>query len=423
MSDVEKPEFLELDITGVAHGGVFIARHEGRVVFVADAIPGERVLARVSTEKSSFLRAETVSVLSASPHRREHIWSASRLERDPAQRAGGAEFGHIDLAFQRSLKENVLSEALERFGKMSFPVTVEAAPGDEASNGLRWRTRVSLQADTSGLVGPYAARSHTVIPVDDLPLATLAMEQAAPLGQYVSGSTGLDLVQLSDGSVRLSDRPAPRRRGSKPAPDNSPTITETVGDREFQLAENGFWQVHREAPAVLTAAVQEAIIPEFFDPSAANLDLYGGVGLLAAAVGERFGRGTRITSVESAARATDHAAANLSDWIGAQAVTGRVDRYLAELLTSASAAERARLRAATIVLDPPRSGAGREVVSQIVELSPEQVVYVACDPVALARDLGEFAANGYELRSLRGFDLFPHTHHVEAVATLVRSTR
>lgn len=392
-------------------------------MFVADAIPGERVLARVSQRKSSFLRAETVEVLSRSEHRRDHVWSAAGLDRDPDARAGGAEFGHISLAHQRTLKETVLTEALERFGKISRPVAVESAPGDTERNGLRWRTRVSLQANTAGLVGPYAARSHTVIPVDDLPLATEAMEQAAPLGQFSKSGHGIDLVQLSDGSVRTSARPAPRRRGARALPDNAPTIRERVGDREFELAENGFWQVHREAPAVLTAAVQDAIVPELFDPSAANQDLYGGVGLLAAAVGDRFGRSTRITSVESAARATGHAAANLSDWAGANAVTGRVDRYLTEVITSSSAAERARLRAATIVLDPPRAGAGREVVAQIVELSPEQVIYVACDPVALARDLGEFTAAGYELRALRGFDLFPHTHHVEAVATLVRATR
>jgi tRNA/tmRNA/rRNA uracil-C5-methylase (TrmA/RlmC/RlmD family) len=128
-----------------------------------------------------------------------------------------------------------------------------------------------------------------------------------------------------------------------------------------------------------------------------------------------------VTTVESDAAATDHAAENLTDWLGASAVTARVERYLADLVATAGARERERLAAATVVLDPPRAGAGLAVVESLVELGPAQLVYVACDPVALARDLGLFAERGYRLDGLRAFDLFPNTHHVEAVARLVRA--
>jgi tRNA/tmRNA/rRNA uracil-C5-methylase (TrmA/RlmC/RlmD family) len=166
--------------------------------------------------------------------------------------------------------------------------------------------------------------------------------------------------------------------------------------------------------------VQEAVDESLVDPRAANLDLYGGVGLLAAALGDRFGSTLKVTTVESDSRATDHAAENLVEWVGAVSVTARVDRFLTQLRSSAGAAERARLRQATVVLDPPRSGAGKAVVDELVELAPAQLVYVACDPIALARDVALFAARGYELVRLRAFDLFPNTHHVEAVATLRR---
>src|SRR5699024_4180619 len=113
---LEGMDLLELDVTTVAHGGVCVARHEGRVVFVSDAIPGERVLARVTdAARASFWRAETVQVLEASPHRQEHVWGAAALERDPAERAGGAEFGHIELGHQRELKRQVIAEAFDRF--------------------------------------------------------------------------------------------------------------------------------------------------------------------------------------------------------------------------------------------------------------------------------------------------------------------
>ena len=117
---------------------------------------------------------------------------------------------------------------------------------------------------------------------------------------------------------------------------------------------------------------------------------------------------------------TDHV--HLAQSMGASvlvhSIADRVDRFLAGLVRDASAAERAKHQAATVVLDPPRSGAGHEVIDQLAVLSPKQILYVACDPVALARDVALLAGHGYELRKLRAFDLFPNTHHVEAVALL-----
>jgi tRNA/tmRNA/rRNA uracil-C5-methylase (TrmA/RlmC/RlmD family) len=402
---------IEVDVTNIAHGGVSVARHEGRVVFVADAIPGERVRARVSDDsKKAFWRAETVEVLTPSEHRIPHVWGAATIDRDPADRAGGAEFGHIVLAHQRQLKRQVLAESLQRMAGVSTDVVVEAIPGDEERSGTGWRTRVRLHVDESGRPGPYAARSHRVIPVTDLPLATDELAAAAPLGQLFAGEQHVDVLVPSTGGARLI------------VGKQKPTvITERVGEREFRLTDDGFWQVHRGAARTLTAAVQDAIDAGAFDPLAHNLDLYGGVGLLAAAVADRFGPSTRITTVESDATATDFAADNLAEWLGARAETARVERWVRSLATSAAASDRQRLAAATVVLDPPRSGAGREVVDALAVLAPAQVVYVACDPVAFARDVELFSRHGYRLDRLRAFDLFPNTHHVEAVGTLTRS--
>ncbi len=406
---------IELDVTNIAHGGVAVARYDGRVVFVADAIPGERVVARVTEDsKKSFWRAETVSVVTPSEFRQPHVWTAASIDRDPADRAGGAEFGHIRLDHQRELKRQVLADSLQRMAKVDSDVQVEALPGDEERGGTGWRTRVRLHVDNStGRVGPFAARSHRVIPVTELPLATDELSAAAPLDQDFAGSEHVDVLAPSSGGVRLII-------GGKNAQKRS-TITEIVGDREFRLADSGFWQVHRSAAETLTKAVQDAVDPEKFDPQAHNLDLYGGVGLLAAAVADRFGPTTKITTVESDAIATDYAADNLAEWIGARSETARVERWVRDLASSASASEKARLARATIVLDPPRSGAGRDVVASVASLAPAQIVYVACDPVAFARDVEFFAGHGYTLTGLRAFDLFPNTHHVEAVGTLSRT--
>lgn len=408
---------LELDVTGIAHGGISVARHEGRVVFVSDAVPGERVVARVTEDrKKSFWRADTVSVVTPSEHRVDHVWPEAALDRDPAVRAGGAEFGHIALSHQRTLKHDVLVDAFSRFARtdltevLGHDVTVESAPGDDETNGLGWRTRVRLHVDEDGTAGPFAARSHTVVPVTSLPLAAQRVQDAAPLARgAMPGASVVDVLAPSgaEGARLVIDEQKPT------------VVTEVVGDRSFAVDDTGFWQVHRQAPAVLTAAVQDLVDRDRLDPEGQHLDLYGGVGLLAAALGDVVGPKARITSVESAARATEHAQENLAEWIGARAETGRVDRWLARTAVDASRPELQRFRAGTVVLDPPRSGAGREVVVQIAALQPAQVVYVACDPVALARDVATFADLGYRLEVLRAFDLFPHTHHLEAVARLV----
>ncbi|MCT9818788.1 class I SAM-dependent RNA methyltransferase [Microbacterium sp. W1N] len=440
-------DLIDLDVTAVAHGGVFVGRLPdtaadapehggGRVVFVPDAIPGERVRVRLTdTSKPSFWRGDVLEVLAASPHRRPHVWRPADVDTPPELRPGGADFGHIDLDHQRTLKTEVIRDALQRIGGVELPVTIEAAHpardadgtvlAEESADGLGWRTRVSLHVDAEGRVGPYAARSHRVIEVDELPLATPAIARAA-LRRHGGDPGRLDLVQPADGRVRTIPRaeaPAPRgrRRGGPSRVPTDPaareTIVETVAGRPFQVDAGGFWQVHRLAATTLTDAVGDAL-DGLVDPAAHHLDLYGGVGLLAAAIAGLGGAGTRLTSVESDARATDHAGENLAEWVGARAETGRVDRWLTELTASASAAQRARLSAGVVVLDPPRAGVGREVVDLLAGLHPAHVVYVACDPVALARDLRTFQGHGYAARSVRALDLFPHSHHVEAVAVL-----
>jgi len=405
------PALLDLDITGIAHGGTFIARHEGRVVFVSDAIPGERVRARLtedSTDESkSFWRAETVEVLEASPHRRPHIWSEADVSRAPEDRPGGADLGHIDLVHQRVLKRQVLTEALDRFAGAGLEAPeIEAV---DSSDGTGWRTRVTLHVDDDGQVGPYAARSHRVIPVGSHPLARPSIARAAlALAGGEAGS--VDLVEPGDGTVRiirrerLDERPA-RGQGRRPAPE---VVYEQVGDRRFQVDAGGFWQVHPRAASVLDGAVY-GILDGHVDPEKTHFDLYGGVGLFAASLADLGG--TDIVTVESSRRATAHAQQNLAP-LDVRAVTARVDRYLAGIPAGTSAG--------AVVLDPPRAGAGRAVVDALDALDPEAIAYVACDPVALARDLGTFRERGWNVGTLRGFDLFPHSHHFEVVALLTR---
>ncbi|SJM48013.1 class I SAM-dependent RNA methyltransferase [Gulosibacter sp. 10] len=416
---------VDLDIGEVAHPGVFVARHaSGRVVFVADALPGERVRARITDVKKSHAQATTVQVLEAAPQRVEHVWSAASLDRDPEERAGGAGFGHVLPEFGRELKRRVIVDAMARFGGLDREdgiiggLGVEALPGDDGSRGTGWRTRLTLHVDEDRRVGPVAARSHRIVPTDSLPLAFADIEELA-LAQIREGSRSpgrIDFVAPSDSEARMRRRPQ-----GKPA--RAPEqLLERVHDREFLVGEDGFWQVHRHAAATLFDAVKEAIDPARFDAAAQHLDLYGGVGLLGAALAEFAGTAdVAVESVESSRAATGFARRNLREWRRASAATASVDDYLRRLASDGGAAERSALAAGAVVLDPPRTGAKKAVVAALAELGPAQLVYVACDPVALGRDTGLLRERGYELVRLRAYDLFPNTHHVESVATFVRA--
>jgi tRNA/tmRNA/rRNA uracil-C5-methylase (TrmA/RlmC/RlmD family) len=414
---------VELEIARIAHGGVCIAFYDKRTIFVSDTLPGETVRAEIVDVKKRIAHAETVEVLHASPDRVPHIWSEASVDRAPSERAGGAEFGHIALAAQRDLKFEVLRDAMRRQGKLegSFidETVIEPLPGDDEFNGLGWRTRMRLHVDpVSGAVGPYAARTHTVVPVTSLPLMVDTLQPLAPLDQPMPDATRVDLVAPSADDPRM----LVTYRGEKRPTGAEDTVRELVGDFTFQVHAGGFWQVHREAPAALAENVAAAVdwLGERVDPAATNLDLYGGVGLLTAGFLSGAGDAARITTVESSEGATDLAAENLSAFPGVQPVTARVEHYVRDLLQGSSAV-RERLNRGTVVLDPPRAGAGLEVTEALIELAPANIVYVACDPVALARDTAVLVAGGYELTALRGFDLFPHTHHFESIAVFQRN--
>ena len=212
---------IEVEATNMAHGGESVARFDGRVVFVADAIPGERVVARVTDDaKKSFWRAETVRVIEPSPHRRPHVWAEASIDRDPANRPGGADYGHIELRHQRTLKAAVLADALARMAKVERDVVVEPLPG--ADDGTGWRTRERLHVAEDGTLGPYAARSHRVIRVADLPLAVAAVREHAPLTERMPGAGEVTIIAASVGDgARLVIG------AQKPT-----VIRERVGDRE-----------------------------------------------------------------------------------------------------------------------------------------------------------------------------------------------
>ncbi len=400
---------LTLEIGSVAHGGHCVARHEGRVVFVRHALPGETVRAMLTDagDGASFWRADAVEVLEASPDRVPTPWP----EAGPGG-VGGGELGHVSLPAQRRWKADVVAEQLRRLAHLDQDVQVEAAPGE--SDGLGWRTRIELVADGEGRAGMHRHRTHEVVPLASMPLAVPGLDVPTILARRWTPGARLTAVSPvgGDAPLLLLDGLPFTDRG----PDRRPTARRSVrevagiGGRTYRwrVAGDGFWQVHRSAPTVLAQAVVDAVGDR---PGATVVDLYSGAGLFTLPLADAVGPGGRVVAVEGDAHAVRDARRNVHDHPQVALHLGPVASVLAGGVVP---------RADVVVLDPPRVGAGRAVVDAVAALTPERVVYVACDPAALARDLGYLAGHGYHLTALRALDLFPMTHHVECVAVVDR---
>jgi tRNA/tmRNA/rRNA uracil-C5-methylase (TrmA/RlmC/RlmD family) len=413
-----------------------VARHEGRVLFVRHTLPGERVVARVTegAEGDRFLRADAVTVLTAAPGRVARRCAVS----GPGQ-CGGCDWQHASLPVQRELKGDVVREQLHRLAGIDRDVVVEAVPGDH--DGLDWRTRVRFAVDEDGRLGLRKHRSHDVVPVATCPIAHPRVDDTGVTAQTWRHTASVEVVVPSADAAPAADAPAQRplvvveptgaQRPPLPPVEGSVAVTDGTGaldrvtgrtwvseqvvvggwQRELRVTGSGFWQVHPHAASTLVGAVLDALDPQ---PGEQALDLYAGVGLFAAALADRLGPQGAVLAIEGDERAVRDARRNLHDLPGVGITAGRVDRVLASLLLTG-------LDADLVVLDPPRTGAGRTVVQQVCELRPRAIAYVACDPAALARDISFAAGHGYRLSGLRAFDLFPMTQHVECVATLVPS--
>ncbi|GAA4746204.1 class I SAM-dependent RNA methyltransferase [Actinomycetospora chibensis] len=388
-------QLLELDVGAVAHGGHCVARHEGRVVFVRHALPGERVRAAVTEDAGgSFCRADAVAVLVASPQRVEPPcpWAG------PGG-CGGCDWQHAEPALQRDLKAVVIAEQLSRLAGIEREVTVEELPG----GSLDWRTRMRMAVTDDGRAGLRAHRSHEVLPVGDCPIA--APGALLPvLEREWTPTAEVEIVRDAAGEVHATEL----FEGVRHPALGSGTAHEQAAGREWDLPAEAFWQVHPHAADAVVAAVLEGVGD--LAPGACAWDLYGGAGLIAAPLAERVGPEGRVVLVESDPAATAAAGRCLADLPAVQVVRGRVEKVLNGLPGPP----------AVVVADPPRKGLGRGLAGRLAEQGAERIVLVACDPAALARDVAAMAEHGYRLDALRAFDAFPMTHHVECVATVRR---
>ena len=395
-STLKNGDLVQVTIEKVAHGGHFIARHEGAVIFIRHAIPGENCTIQITSIGKSFNRADVVSVETPSEFR--VVAPCSFAHRNGC---GGCDFQHISVAHQRTLKSDVITEQFARIAKIDLQIDVE-----EVDASTHWRTRAIATTDRNGKLGFFKSRSHSIAPVTDCLICVEDMNFSEIASRDLKGDVRVEISSSNTGERSIAL--APTRGEEKARLTEGPAVLhENVLGRTLEVSQESFWQSHKKAPEVLTQAVLDYAQLQVGEHV---LDLYGGVGLFSAAIVDAVGPTGHVDLIEGSKVATADAARNFAAYSNITIATGDV----AKLLPRISAAD-------VVVLDPPRDGAGKEAIAHIARLTPRAIVYVACDPAALARDTAYLADHSYSLVKMRAFDLFPMTHHIECVALYERA--
>jgi tRNA/tmRNA/rRNA uracil-C5-methylase (TrmA/RlmC/RlmD family) len=423
-------EIIEVIVERPVAGGRMLARHDGAVVLVAGAIPGERVRARVTRATRSVTLAETIEVLEASPDRRTPGG-------DP--RCGGMFYAHIAYGRQRQLKGEVIADAFRRLGKLTLDAPPEVAASPET--GYRLRARLHVR---HGRAGFFLEGTHTLC--DAAATGQLRADTWAAVESLLSGFGHrlgaceslivAENVSATERVVHLDPKPGARIDdaaidvatlvgvngitagiGGRIAPlGGSLAVTDTASDLFFDAPPvpadvtwtrraASFFQGNRYLTGSLVAHVLRSAAG-----AARVVDLYAGVGLFAVAFAAS---GARVVAIEGDRTATMDLEGNARPW-GDRLVVEH--RPVEDPIRHSPAA-----RPDVVVLDPPRTGASRDALAGVIAFQATRVVYVSCDPPTLARDAAHLGDAGYVLQSIAGFDLFPNTPHVETVAVFDRN--
>ena len=417
-------DLITLDLTGMAHGGSAIGRHEGRAIFVPYGIPGEQIRVRIVQDKGRFAIAEMVDIITPSPDRVQP--PCPYFEEG---RCGGCQFQSIDYARQLTLKQQIVRDQLVRLGGLP-DVLVHPTLASPAS--YAYRSHATFHVASSGQLGFIKTDHRTVLPVDDCLLLSPALHdsfvdfrnQHFTRGARIRFQAGSDDqpihftmgAVMDDVSEPLVDKPSQRtsHKGNRsnaasPIPNTSdkPSSGEvyyTIKDRTFRCSAGSFFQVNLAQAEKLVDLVLERLNLRGTENI---LDLYSGVGLFTAFLAKQA---KHVSGIELFAPAVEDASVNLSEYENIDLYVGKIESILTRLTDHYTAA----------VVDPPRAGMDAPALDALITVQPSQIVYVSCDPATLARDAKRLSAAGYSLRDVQPVDMFPQTYHIECVAHFTR---
>jgi tRNA/tmRNA/rRNA uracil-C5-methylase (TrmA/RlmC/RlmD family) len=389
---------LTLTVGAPANGGSCVARHDGRVVFVRYALPGERVRVRVTADRGSYWHAEAVEVIEASDDRRASLCPIAGVDG-----AGCCDLAFVEPDAARVLKAEVVSNQLARLGNYQWHGIVEPL---SPVGPTGWRTRVRLDIGADGRAGFHRYRSDELVADLNCGQLPAGMTDGVAGTEWPPGAQ-LHIVIDDDGQRHVVRTARQGRRTSTEVVEGNYQGVQRAGRHSWQVPVTAFWQAHRDAARTYSELVSDWAQP---GPGMTAWDLYGGVGVFAAVLADAVGESGRVLSVDSSRAASRVARATLADLAQVSVITDSVRRALAGERHGADVA----------VLDPPRAGAGRDVIDLLAAAKVPRVVHIGCEAASFARDIGLYLHHGYAVNKISAFDSFPLTHHAECVALLTR---
>ena len=388
---------IEVVVTKVVHGGHFLAHHDGKTIFVRGALDGERVEISITSKRKKVYFAQATSIIDSSPHRVSPPCQSSHT-------CGGCDFQYVDITYQRILKSQVLHESLRKFSGLDVSLIDKLIKNGVQPlsatdhDGSNWRYRSRFVWQNGWHMRKQA--SHELVSTPQCTIITQQMRDA--LAAVVSATDGEYFVVEGNNGVSL---------GNSDTQLSGPTMVDhALFDSQWSIPPQAFWQANPNLiPAIADFLGQLKVINQGDN----WWDLYGGAGVFAAYLAQQVGHVGHVTSVDGDPMATRAARSALHNCANIRLIHSDVEQFLDQVDGTAGAWPRG------ILVDPPRSGAGESVARKIMGFEPDYIVYIACDPVALARDIKTLSEK-YFLSELRSWDAFPMSHHFETVALLRR---
>ncbi|HYK88510.1 MAG TPA: class I SAM-dependent RNA methyltransferase [Acidobacteriota bacterium] len=408
---------FEVRIEKLVYGGAGLGRHAGKVVFVPFSAPGDLLLAESIEEKKNFIRAVTIKVLEAGQGRRSPRCSHFGV-------CGGCQWQQLEYPRQLEAKRRILEEVFHHRFPETLKLAIDMRPSPE-EYAYRSRARIQVRGfGTAARVGFFRSQSHVIEDIPECPLfrpslnrGLLEVRRARSKYEGNPGLRQFDIAcaeeegvwmsaevesELDTGISALSEAGGDR--------EHEPVLTKRIGEYVYSLTPSAFFQANDFMVSLLIQRIEALVQPI---RSGAALDLFAGVGLFSLPLGRRFETVVAVENSPIAARlcAQNADAAGFSN---VRVVCADVSAWLKAVGSVSPPAFNA------ILLDPPRSGTGTEIMDHIATWAPECILYVSCDPQTLCRDLAFLPSRAYRIDHVEGLDLFPQTYHFETIVRLQR---
>ncbi len=382
---------VTLLLTSWGRLGEAMAEFDGRNVFVAGGIPGERVVAEVVKVHRKYVSAKVVEVLEASPDRVE----------PPCPYYGvctGCQWQHLSYDAQLKTKREKVTDALRRVGGLEDPPVSEVIPSPD-QYGYRNHARFTINRE--GALGFVNRETRQFLRIEKCLLMHDGVNTLLEGLQDRCGETTQLSIRAGKYSGDYLIQPYLVHPDIK-VPTGQKRYTESVDGRNFDVSSPSFFQVNVDQAAAAANLVRDRL---HLTPDDVLLDAYTGVGTFAILLAPSV---KQVIAVEESSAAVADAKQNAGELQNLDFILGRTEDVLRNL----------PVKPDVVVLDPPRSGCQPRALESLIELAPSRVAYISCDAETLGRDLKILCQGGYRLDEVAPLDMFPQTHHVECVAFL-----